>query len=126
MSSTESETEAEMLRGARGSDGAAAVILRPENVPVAARSTRERASIGSGLAALGQQASLRFESAIDTESRQGRPFLFVPVLLGAGAIAWFTLDSPPDGWRLAALTGVLVLVAFLARTAAAPGLARTL
>jgi competence protein ComEC len=62
------------------------------------------AALGKGLAA-----------AARTELDRGAAFLLVPVFLAAGVIGYFVLAAEPEFFRPAALTGLLAVLAFLAR-----------
>jgi ComEC/Rec2-related protein len=71
-------------------------------------------TVASSFNAAGLRAAI--DSALATELDRGTPFLFIPVFLAAGALAYFALDSEPAFPIVAAAVAVLALLARLARS----------
>jgi len=92
------------------------IAERPQ-VVVPDRVARERAVPAAALS-LATAARLRpaLDEAIATEWERGTAFLFVPVLLAAGAFTYFALAREPSFAEIAASVAAVGLAAWLARS----------
>lgn len=80
---------------------------RPAHTPVAARI--------HGLGApLGKRLNADMRAALSREAARGTLFLWLPVLLGSGALAYFALPVEPPAYAVVCGLLALALVAFLA------------
>ncbi|ACK50627.1 ComEC/Rec2-related protein [Methylocella silvestris BL2] len=90
-------------------------MARPLDTALADGGAGRAGGVSPALLAPLARLRLAFAAAFETECAQRRMFLWLPVAAGAGVVSYLSADREPSMWLLAALTGVLSGLAFVAR-----------
>ncbi len=99
----------------RAAAGRAALTLKAASDSVA-RLLPAVSSIHLARRAIGSRRSMRLSSTLDLEQERGAGFLLAPVLIGAGAVIYFTLPFEPSLLQLSPIVMLLAALWMIART----------